>query len=244
MKYKKHIQKIRFLPLLMIIWTTAIGNTNCHKDLIIQPQGLEETTIIITDKVTGKGIPFAYCTIGINDSMTVQLMADSLGKTVFKINTGKEWQIHLSSIGYKALKMVKVRLLPNVVTSIQLEQVSIQLDTFTIIESKVNLIECSRCGCGCRWVTTHQDSVPEVTESNIPSIQIMAYPNPTKSSVTLTNLQMVAELHLFDLNGRNLQTIQVNNTNERLDLSQYPVGVYIIQYLEKGKVNALKIVKE
>ena len=245
MKLLKHVKKLAFrlLLLMMIMFSfTVIGNTNCHKNRIIQLPETEELTLVITDKETGERIPFAYFTIGINDSLIEQFMVDSAGIMTFKINTSHDWQLSVSSLGYQPLKLENFKFSGSKEVSIQLERVSIKLDTFTLIEKKVKLID--RCRCGTRCVTTYCCGSTVFIESEIPPISIKAYPNPTLGSVTITNLEGVSEFYLLDMSGRILQTVQVSNSNERLNLSQYATGIYIIQYLEKGKIKALKIIKE
>jgi hypothetical protein len=247
MKLIKRIIKLAFsvtLPMFILSSIPVLGNTNCHKNRIIQLPETEEITLIITDKETGKSIPFAYFTVGINDSLEEQFMVDSIGTMTFNINVNQNWQLKVSSLGYEPLILENFKFSASKPMTVQLKPVSIKLDTFTLVEKKVTLIDYCRCGCGCRWVTIYPDIIPEFVESETPKVQIMAYPNPTLGEVTITNLEDVSEFYLLDMSGRVLQTVQVSNTNEQLDLSQYATGIYIIQYLEKGKVNVLKIIKE
>ena len=223
---------------------TVIGNTNCHKNKIIQLPEAEEITLVVTDSETGERIPFAYFTVGINDSLVEQFMVDSIGTMTFNINVSQNWQLKVSSLGYEPLIVEDFKFSTSKPMTVQLKPVSIKLDTFTLVEKKVTLIDYCRCGCGCSWVTVYPDPFPEFTETETPILQIKAFPNPTLGEVTITNLEDVSEFYLLDMSGRVLQTVQVSNTNEQLDLSQYATGIYIIQYLEKGKVNALKIIKE
>ena len=76
------------------------------------------------------------------------------------------------------------------------------------------------------------------------------YPNPTTG---ILNIQCTtndaqwknAEIQLFDIYGRRLQSVSVTGENTQVDLSNYSTGVYIVKLVNGGKVVAVrKVVKE
>ncbi len=76
-------------------------------------------------------------------------------------------------------------------------------------------------------------------------INVQVYPNPTIDSVTVTaeNLSLLKSINIYDLNGRLLNTVLVDNINTEItiDLSTYSKGIYLLSL--QGDQNKLKIVK-
>lgn len=66
------------------------------------------------------------------------------------------------------------------------------------------------------------------------------YPNPVEDLLTIHNAKAdVLEITIMDLGGRVLKTAQLNSGSNRLDLSGWQAGVYLIRY--EGKT--LKFIK-
>ncbi len=86
---------------------------------------------------------------------------------------------------------------------------------------------------------------------NIPTIEIedktiQLYPNPTHGSITvkIEDYQNVDELLLFDIYGRILSRINVENVTTSIDLTHYSSGIYLINVLKNERiVKSLKVVK-
>ena len=77
------------------------------------------------------------------------------------------------------------------------------------------------------------------------SSKLSIYPNPTKNLVNLElNGINFTKVSLFDLNGRTIQTVNVNSNKTTLDLSGLTSGIYLAK-LETADGTAIqKIVKE
>jgi hypothetical protein len=55
------------------------------------------------------------------------------------------------------------------------------------------------------------------------------FPNPANTIVNITsNNKNIKEITLSDMQGRLLKTIEVNNINTQLDISNYQAGTYIL----------------
>jgi beta-glucanase (GH16 family) len=65
------------------------------------------------------------------------------------------------------------------------------------------------------------------------------FPNPTKAFIEIKNIESVKTLELFDQNGRLLRAFS-NIGNGRIDLTDFPNGVY---HLKMGTASAFEVVK-
>jgi hypothetical protein len=82
-------------------------------------------------------------------------------------------------------------------------------------------------------------------EKGNPSLE--AYPNPVQNllNVSLTGVEGISELRLFDMNGRPLQSKIINQPVAQLNLNGLPRGVYMIKAFNKGACIATrKIIKQ
>jgi hypothetical protein len=69
---------------------------------------------------------------------------------------------------------------------------------------------------------------------------LKAYPNPVVSDVTVENIQEnVSRLQLFDLSGRLLKEYPVGYSKTSLDLSEFPMGIYLL----KAGEQTVKLIK-
>ena len=73
---------------------------------------------------------------------------------------------------------------------------------------------------------------------------IKVFPNPSNGNVHVSaESQLVLELQVFDVSGRLLFQIGVNEKDFFIDLSDYNTGVYILQLVTANGVETRKIVK-
>jgi hypothetical protein len=72
---------------------------------------------------------------------------------------------------------------------------------------------------------------------------IEIYPNPTQNQVTVKNKD-AKKLQLFDVQGKLLQSVTVNNTIQNINLSSYAPGTYYIQVtLSNDKIVSERVIK-
>ena len=72
---------------------------------------------------------------------------------------------------------------------------------------------------------------------------IEVYPNPTQNILTIKN-EEAQQIKLMDVQGKLLQTIQVKNNMQTMDLSNYAPGTYYIQVtLENNKIISERVIK-
>lgn len=84
-----------------------------------------------------------------------------------------------------------------------------------------------------------QTSTKEVQLGDL--AEVIVFPNPTRNEINIKNLPADAEIQLFDLNGRLLVDRSYAN---RLDLSKYSKGVYILSIRTENAIRRIKVVKD
>ncbi|MDP2890025.1 MAG: T9SS type A sorting domain-containing protein [Bacteroidota bacterium] len=70
------------------------------------------------------------------------------------------------------------------------------------------------------------------------------YPNPVKDHLRIRSEKRIDLVIVRNLMGQTVKTVSVNNLEATLDLSQVPVGSYLITLkLADGRLSTEKIVK-
>ena len=78
---------------------------------------------------------------------------------------------------------------------------------------------------------------------NIKSLDIKMYPNPVENIVTITSKESIDYIELYDLNGRLLARVNVNDSSYELDISHNPAGMYLLKATSGKSTQTLKIIK-
>jgi len=71
--------------------------------------------------------------------------------------------------------------------------------------------------------------------------EVVVFPNPTRNEINIKNLPADATIQLFDLNGRLLED---RKYVDRLDLTRYSTGVYILSVRTEKAIRRIKVVKD
>ena len=86
-----------------------------------------------------------------------------------------------------------------------------------------------------------------ITE-NMGEMLITLYPNPTKGQlkIQITNKTCETEgvLELYDLSGRLVKVQKTVGESTMLDISRYPLGIYLMRIRACDKVSEWRIIKE
>ena len=86
-----------------------------------------------------------------------------------------------------------------------------------------------------------------ITE-NMGEMVITLYPNPTKGQlkIQITNKTCETEgvLELYDLSGRLVKVQKTVGESTMLDISRYPLGIYLMRIRACDKVSEWRIIKE
>lgn len=84
------------------------------------------------------------------------------------------------------------------------------------------------------------------TESNVSDMNIDVFPNPTSEwlNVLFGNLPGKKEVSIFQLNGAQIISEQVNGNNITFQLSDYPSGTYVLKVKCNNKVKFVQFIKD
>ena len=79
--------------------------------------------------------------------------------------------------------------------------------------------------------------------------KVTVYPNPTEGEVNLSvsngKEDAVSDVAVYDVSGTLLKTLQMEgNTSVSIDLSDYPDGIYLIDFHQEESVSYYKIIKK
>ncbi|MGG9970230.1 reprolysin-like metallopeptidase [Ferruginibacter sp. SUN002] len=76
---------------------------------------------------------------------------------------------------------------------------------------------------------------------------VEVYPNPVKDivNINLTGFEGASEIHLFDVNGRQVMTAKTTKVNSQINIAALPKGVYLVKVVNgKNQISSTKIVKQ
>jgi hypothetical protein len=80
------------------------------------------------------------------------------------------------------------------------------------------------------------------------SSRLSIYPNPTSNviSISYEQLTVAKEIVISDLNGRLLfsKLLPIGSTSELIDLNQFPIGIYLLNWESEFGTSSVKVVKE
>lgn len=92
-------------------------------------------------------------------------------------------------------------------------------------------------------------SATPVGEDSGPKVKV--YPNPSTGAFNITILEMEgsrAKVELLDITGKKIHSTTVfpdgDRTLVRIDLSEYPNGVYLLQVKSAEKVRTVQLIKQ
>ena len=74
--------------------------------------------------------------------------------------------------------------------------------------------------------------------------QIKLWPNPVIDVVTITNTEMMTRVIVSDMLGRILSNKEVNDTETKVDMLNYPTGTYLVQVSIDNATKTFKVIKK
>jgi aminopeptidase N len=89
------------------------------------------------------------------------------------------------------------------------------------------------------------DATLGLAENQLAGVDMEVGPNPTKGTVTLSNITHAGTAEVYDVNGKKLSQTRLTGTSVAIDLGSYPAGVYNIKVVaENGSTLTRKIIKQ
>lgn len=74
-----------------------------------------------------------------------------------------------------------------------------------------------------------------VDVSSVSQVKITIYPNPATNFISVNKDENVRELAIFNLVGKKLKTFQNIEKDEHYDVSELPMGMYLVQVIDNNK---------
>ena len=81
--------------------------------------------------------------------------------------------------------------------------------------------------------------VPPVGIEDVEAADIVLYPNPATSNVTLRGVEAGSQVSVVDMNGRMVRDFKAANDNVRIDVSNLAKGAYFVRVVN-GNTNAIR----
>jgi hypothetical protein len=73
--------------------------------------------------------------------------------------------------------------------------------------------------------------------------QINVFPNPASDILNINNVKQNTKLLITDINGKVIYTKQINTGDNKIEISQFPTGIYLVRMITKQNISIRKIIK-
>jgi len=97
-----------------------------------------------------------------------------------------------------------------------------------------------------KWLVAYESnyyySLHDVTNVAVLKDELTVYPNPVMDGFRVSGLNEMSNLTLFDMNGKELLSKEINN-NEYVSVSSLPKGIYFIRLIYSNAIVERKLVK-
>lgn len=101
---------------------------------------------------------------------------------------------------------------------------------------------CMVAELGCNYDSTCQVLMYTSIDDLVSDAPISLFPNPVKDIVTIEAPFEIERLELMDLNGKEVQKLQVSASIVNLQLGMVPQGVYFVMVYSKGTLYSKRVV--
>ena len=88
-------------------------------------------------------------------------------------------------------------------------------------------------------------TLTDVNDTSIQQIDIQVFPNPSNGvfEIITSEVKNVTPAVVYNLQGKVIKTLQINNNITQLDLSGLPEGVYILNVILPAQSRAIRLIK-
>lgn len=211
--------------------------------------GLGEIMGKILDKETSEPIPFVAIILEQNDIQINAVTSDFDGNYEFKNIPLGEFSIKASSVGFRPLKLIGIK-----IEESEVKFLDVKMDSRAMI--------C--CMCCCFIVRApipeptidlfaEADSLNKVLDTALVTKELLStssemkmnmFPNPTRGMLQITNIPDIDEIILMETSGKILRTISVKDQESiMVDLTLVQPGMYIFQYMVDDQLKIKQIIR-
>ena len=79
-------------------------------------------------------------------------------------------------------------------------------------------------------------------EFNFKSLKV--YPNPTKDIITINNYEIINSYEITNITGQDIEKKSIELNDFKINIDNYPTGIYLLKLNSDGNSKSVKIVKE
>ena len=83
-----------------------------------------------------------------------------------------------------------------------------------------------------------------LSNASFDDASFVAYPNPVKDMLNLSYSQNISKVQVINLVGQEVITNSLNATQGQIDMSNLPVGTYLVRVTSDEQVKTIKVIKE
>ncbi|MBL7886706.1 MAG: T9SS type A sorting domain-containing protein [Flavobacterium sp.] len=80
--------------------------------------------------------------------------------------------------------------------------------------------------------------------STFDNASFVAYPNPVKDVLNLSYTQNIDKVQVVNLLGQEMMTKSINAAQSQIDMSNLPIGTYLVRVTANDEVKTIKVIKE
>ncbi|WP_339659694.1 T9SS type A sorting domain-containing protein [uncultured Polaribacter sp.] len=75
-------------------------------------------------------------------------------------------------------------------------------------------------------------------------VNITMYPNPTSSKLNISAATTIKSIEIYNVLGKQVMNLNINNTSKSIDVSNLATGVYLIKYQVENTIGTSKFIKQ
>jgi len=93
-----------------------------------------------------------------------------------------------------------------------------------------------------RFLFTKETATASVIDNSLTKVSL--YPNPTSNRLNISAADTIKNAEIYNLLGKRVMSLNINNTSESIDVSNLASGIYLIKYEVNNAVGTSKFIKK
>ena len=93
-----------------------------------------------------------------------------------------------------------------------------------------------------RFLFTKETATASVIDNSLTKVSL--YPNPTSNRLNISAAGTIKNAEIYNLLGKRVMSLNINNTSESIDVSNLSSGIYLIKYEVNNAVGTSKFIKK
>ncbi len=221
---------------LKVSSTDGLGNSIITLTATANPASTARTAIVT---ITGKGL--ASQTISVTQEVPVLTVSTNTLSIAATANSTKTFDI-TSNIAWTAASNQSWLTLNNASGSGN-ATITLTATKNPTVAARAATVTVSGTSVTDQTITVTQDAnttgINEISKN-----PVSMFPNPVANELTINEISINATILIFDLNGKLLINRIAKSTSEKIDLSSFARGVYLIEVADKKEIKTSKLIKQ